>query len=181
MLYSRFKFATRHLSTILEPDLCDLRVNPCVKYLETSTRRQASTVLTCTSFSPSATRFTISILEALSGFEFRSYSASRMAWSSGLMVIIQHCSLPRVYTATLTLYAVVFDGPDVDYRFLEVNSGPESLGNGQGRHKSSPRTQGLYEPCRPRMTGLKEHCRCPSSPPCKVGVMIYSTICDSRA
>lgn len=40
--------------------------------------------LTWTSFSPSATRLTMLIRSVLSGFGFFLYSASRMAWSSGL-------------------------------------------------------------------------------------------------
>jgi len=44
----------------------------------------ATTTLTCTSFSPKATRLTMSIRAALSGFGFLRYSASSIAWSSGL-------------------------------------------------------------------------------------------------
>lgn len=44
-------------------------------------------MLTWTSFSPRATRSTISILAALSGLGLRAYSASNMFWSSGLSVL----------------------------------------------------------------------------------------------
>lgn len=50
---------------------------------------EQSVVLTWTSFSPKAIRLTISDLEALSGFGFVSYSASRIAWSPGLKNVYQ--------------------------------------------------------------------------------------------
>jgi hypothetical protein len=46
---------------------------------------------TWTSFSPSATRSTILVRAALSGFESLRNSSSRMAWSSGLSRMSAHC------------------------------------------------------------------------------------------
>lgn len=60
--------------------LCQKSYERPVKHLY----RQSLLGLTCTSFSPRETRFTISILADLSGLGFRSYSASRIAWSRGL-------------------------------------------------------------------------------------------------
>lgn len=76
------RFATRRLTTVLEPDLDtenQLMPDLGAAQMRMSLIALSVTLLTCTSFSPRETRLTISFLAALSGLELRWYSASRIA------------------------------------------------------------------------------------------------------